>query len=91
MDFCRERYARIARAMGLSFADEAAGAEAAVRAVEQLAMDVRLPAFRTLGVPEADLETIAEMSAKNISTASNPRPMEKADYLHVLEMAMADQ
>lgn len=91
VDFCRERYARIARAMGLSFADEDAGAEAAVRAVEQLAMDVRLPAFRTLGVPEADLETIAEMSAKNISTASNPRPMEKADYLRVLEMAMADQ
>ena len=32
-------------------------------------------------------EKLAEMSAANISTESNPRPMTKEDYLNVLKMA----
>ena len=87
MAYAVERYARIAKAMGLSFESEAEGAKKAVDAVKKLAVDVDLPAFSTLDVNIDDFEKLAEMSAKNISTESNPRPMSKEDYLRVINNA----
>ena len=87
MEYCAEKYARVAQAMGFFAADPKEGAEMAVRAVKDLCRAVGLPAFRTLDVKTEDFETIAEMSAKNISTESNPRPMSKENYLEVLWMA----
>ena len=84
---CVERFADIAEAMGLKFESPAEGARAAVEAVKQLCKDVKLPAFKELGVDKGDFEKIAEMSVKNISTESNPRPMDKQDYLNVLNAA----
>jgi len=43
--------------------------------------------FSSLKVDINDFEKIAEMSVKNISTESNPRPMTKEDYLTVIENA----
>jgi alcohol dehydrogenase len=48
---------------------------------------VKLPSFASLNVNPADYAKIASMSAKNISTESNPRPMGEQDYLEVLRMA----
>ncbi len=87
MDFCPEKYARVAQAMGLSFDTVQEGAKAAVQAVKDLCRAVGLPNFRSQNVDPADFEVLAEMSAKNISTESNPRPMKKEDYLNVLRMA----
>ncbi|MDO5110991.1 MAG: iron-containing alcohol dehydrogenase [Clostridia bacterium] len=87
MDYCRERYARLGRAMGLSFSSAEEGATAAVDAVKRLCADVQLPSFKSLGIDTADFDAIAQMSVANISTASNPRPMEKSDYLNVLRSA----
>ena len=87
MDYCQEKYARVARAMGLSFQTAAEGAAAAVEAVKQLCRDVGLPTFRSLNVGQESFDLIAEMSARNISTGSNPRPMNKEDYLAVLRTA----
>ena len=84
---CMERYADIAKAMGLQFETVQEGARAAVEEVKQLCKDVNLPAFKELGVDKADFEKIAEMSARNISTESNPRPMSKEDYMNVLHAA----
>jgi alcohol dehydrogenase len=53
-----------------------------------MARDVGLPAFRSLGVREKDLQEIAEKSVKNGSNSSNPRPMEISDYMNVLEALM---
>lgn len=89
MDYCREKYARVAQAMGIPFRTTEEGAKAAVEAVKQLCRDVNLPAFRTLNVDESSFEQIAEMSARNISTESNPRPMTKDDYMAVLKNAYA--
>ena len=89
MDYCQEKYARVARAMGLSFQTAEEGAKAAVEAVKQLCRNVGLPAFRTLSVSEESFDLIAEMSARNISTDSNPRPMTKDDYMTVLKNAYA--
>ncbi len=87
MDYCVEKYARVAQAMGFFFTDAREGAQIAVSAVKELCRAVGLPDFRSLNVKTEDFDTIAEMSAKNISTESNPRPMTKEDYLEVLRMA----
>lgn len=87
MEYSVERYARIAKAMGLSFHSEPEGAEKAVEAVKKLAVDVNLPLFSSLNVNTDDFDKIAEMSLKNISTESNPRPMSKEDYLKVINRA----
>ena len=90
MDYCKGRYARIAKAMGLSYNSDEEGAMAAVEAVKQLAKDVKLPPFSSLNVNPADYRKIAAASAKNISTESNPRPMGEDDYMAVLEMAQGN-
>lgn len=88
MPYCQKKYARIAKAMGFDFSKDEQGAALAVSAVQKLAKDVKLPLFSELkGVFPSDFDLLAEMSVKNISTESNPRPMEKQDYLNVLQMA----
>jgi len=42
------------------------------------------------GADPADFGMLAENSVKNGSNASNPRPMEAADYLAVLNTLQAD-
>lgn len=87
MEYSVERYARIAKAMGLNFENEQEGAKKAVEVVKKLAIDVKLPLFSSLNVNTNDFEKLAEMSVKNISTESNPRPMTKEDYLTVINNA----
>ena len=89
MEYCKERYARIAAAMGLSDENVDRAARKAVRAVEQLASDVHLPEFNTLGVQEKDLEELAANSFKNGSNIDNPRPMSKADYLNLFQILLS--
>ena len=84
---CQDKYARVARAMGLEFSTEEEGCEKAVAAVQKLCLDVGLPEFRSLNVPVESFERIAEISARNISTESNPRPMAVEDYMAVLHSA----
>ena len=88
LDFALERYARIARAMGLEFVEPADGASLAVNRVEELAKEVGLPEFRSLGVQAEDLQELAENSARNGSNKDNPRPMSTDDYLKVLQRLM---
>jgi alcohol dehydrogenase len=87
-DHCRERYSRIGRALGLKMEGEAEGesegARAAVAAVRQLALDLKLPLFPELGVRQEDYPAIAAASERNGSNASNPRPMKQQNYLEIL-------
>lgn len=89
-EFCLERYARIAQAMGEIFDTMEEGAMKAVERVKKLSVDVGLPSFKSLRVKEEDLEKLADMAAKNISTKSNPREMTKDDYLTLFKRALAD-
>lgn len=84
---CQERYARLAQAMKLSFSNEAEGADLAIKRVEELSAAVELPPFKSLAVSPEDFDEMANLSAKNISTESNPRPMTKEDYLSVFQKA----
>ena len=88
MDYCRQRYARIASAMGISFDSTEDGARRAVETVKQLAVDVNLPAFGSFGVEAADIEELAFKSFVNGSNEDNPRPMSKDDYLILFNRMM---
>lgn len=85
MDFCTEKYARIARAMGFSYRNTRSGAQKVVAAVKKLASDLNLPEFNELGVKKADFDELAGNSAANGSNADNPRPMGKEDYLKIFK------
>jgi alcohol dehydrogenase len=86
LEYCKERYARIAAAMGLAFENVEDGAQQAVNAVKKLASDVHLPGFNSLGVQEKDLQELAANSFKNGSNIDNPRPMTKDDYLNLFQI-----
>ena len=86
-DYCVSKYARVAKAMGFEFKSDDEGADLAVKAVQQLALDVKLPLFSELNVEPKYFDILADKSAINISTESNPRPMSKEDYLYVLNNA----
>ena len=88
MDYCRERYARIASAMGISFESTEDGARKAVEAVKKLAVDLNLPSFGSFGVKAADIEELAFKSFVNGSNEDNPRPMSKDDYLILFNKMM---
>ena len=88
MEYCRERYARIARAMGISFDSTEEGARKSVEAVNQLAVDVNLPDFSSFGVKTEDIEELALKSFVNGSNVDNPRPMSKDDYLTLFNRMM---
>ena len=85
LEYCKDRYARIATAMGLSYDNVDAGARQAVKAVQKLAGDVHLPEFGALGVQEKDFEELALNAFKNGSNIDNPRPMTKEDYLSLFK------
>ncbi len=85
MSFCRDRYARIATAMGVPYKSIAEGAERAVTAVANLAAELHLPDFKSFAVKEADFEELALNSVNNGSNIDNPRPMAVEDYLSVLK------
>lgn len=85
MDYCREKYSKVAGAMGLDFGSFEEGAFKAVEAVKALAKAVELPSFRSLGIKEEDMEELALKSAMNGSNKDNPRPMDKDDYLSFMK------
>ena len=87
MEYCKERYARVARAMGQNFGDADDGANIAVQCVKQLVKEVRLPSFSSLSINPDKFADIAAMSVRNNSNPSNPRPMAAQDYMNILNAA----
>jgi len=88
MEHCRDKYARIAAAMGITCDPVREGARQAVDAVKKLAVEVNIPDFGSLGVKMEDVDELAYNSSINGSNGSNPRPMSKDDYLTVINSMM---
>ena len=88
MEYCTDKYARIATAMGIICDSAQAGAQQAVEAVKKLSQDLNIPDFASLGVKPDDVEELAHKSSINGSNASNPRPMVKDDYVSVIHRMM---
>lgn len=85
MDACVERYAEVARCLGIPFDTAEEGARAAVREVQQMAVDLELPSIEVFGVREEDFEVIAAKSEANLSNSDNPKVMTKEDYVEILK------
>lgn len=85
------KYARIARAMGIDEKDDEKTAAMGIEKIRDISKDIGLPGFSSLGVKEEDFDILADMSAKNISTDSNPRPLDKEGYLNLFKKANNDR
>jgi alcohol dehydrogenase len=55
-----------------------------VAAVHKLSDDVGIPPFSTFGIAESEFPEIAEKSFANLSSESNPRPLDVEDYMEIL-------
>ena len=80
------KYGRIARAMGVDTngmsKDEAA--KAAVEAVKQLSIDLKIPqTLREIGIPEEALPQLAKDAFNDVCTGGNPREITEADILEL--------
>ncbi len=78
LEYCPDRYALVARAMGLDvrdMSDEEAG-EAAIQAIWELTRKMGVPQkLREVNVPEDGLEQAADMALYDGSIVYNPRPV----------------
>jgi len=77
--YCDQKFVRIRGAMGL-----APGADVA-KAFDQLNADLGMPRTLTeMGVEKSVLDRAAEWAYEDHSTASNPRPAQRADFRQIM-------
>jgi alcohol dehydrogenase len=84
-DYCVEKYANVARAMGLSFKSDEEGSDAAIAAIRTLSDEVGIPVFSAFGIEASEFPEIARKSFENLSNSSNPRILSVDDYIEILE------
>lgn len=87
IDYCTSKMADLARKTGIKEQDDKKAALAFIENITALSERLEIPKFRDLDIGKDQFDTIAAMSQQNNSTPSNPRPMDKKDYLRVLENA----
>lgn len=90
-DYAREKYARVAVALGVDTAgmDEAAAADAAVDAVRTLLRTIGIPEhLSAYGVSEDQFDAIIEESLPSGSLQHNPRPLAAEDVRRILQAAL---
>ncbi len=81
---CFGKMAMLARKVGISQTDDMAASNAFIQMISELSGKLGIPVFKDLKIEEDQFEQIAGMSFKNNSTPSNPRKLEKKDYLNIL-------
>lgn len=81
------KYARIARAMGIDEKDDEKAAIKGIEHIRTLSREIGLPGIRALNVNPDDFELLADMSAKNGSSGSNPREITRDGYLALFHKA----
>lgn len=84
------KYARVARAMGIEEKDDFQAALKGIEHIKKLSKDIGLPGLKALNVNPDDFELLAEMSVKNGSNESNPRKINKEDYVMLFNKAYHD-
>ncbi len=90
MPACEKKYCRIATAMGVDVSNMtvAEGAQAAVDAVRQLSLDLKIPqTLREIGIPEDALAQLANDAFNDVCTGGNPREITEADILELYRKA----
>ena len=87
---CEKKYCRIATALGVDVSNMtvAEGAKAAVDAVRQLSLDLKIPqTLREIGIPEDALPQLANDAFNDVCTGGNPREITEADILELYKKA----
>jgi alcohol dehydrogenase class IV len=89
LSVCYEKYARVAKALGLSFVaggDPIDAAAAAIKAIMSLEKRLGVPThIGSLEIPEADLLPIVEEALTSGSLKANPREAKAEDLLNILK------
>jgi len=80
LPFALEKYARVARALGVIEADDKRAAKEGIAWIQKTSAAIGLPDFKSLGIAPEGFSLLAELSFKNGSNNSNPKPMTKEDY-----------
>lgn len=80
LPYATYKYARVARAMGIDEKDDEKAALMGIDRIAEINLAIGLPEFKSLGIAPSDYRQLAEMSAKNGSNGSNPKPMTVDDY-----------
>jgi choline dehydrogenase len=86
-----ERYARIARALGVetSGLDEKEAALAGVEEVYRLTDDVGIPSMEELGFSESEIPMLARIAAEDPQTLGNPREVDAGAYEEIYRNAFS--
>jgi choline dehydrogenase len=86
-----ERYARIARALGVDVGglDVLAASQAGVEAVYALADEVGIPTMEELGFSADEIPMLARIAYEDPQTIGNPRPVDVAGYEGIYRRAFA--
>jgi len=82
-----EKFAKIAQALGETTAGLSTleAAQKCVSAVKKLLEDLNIPSARTIGLKKQDLSRLAEAAAANVAVESNPRILDKQDFLSLFQ------
>jgi len=83
MEYCQEKYARVAEIMGCEFENLGEGAVKSVEGIKKLNEKLNIPSIDEIGFKENDIDELAKMSVNNLSNESNPRKMKKEDYVRL--------
>lgn len=83
------RYAELARLMGEKDENDGRAARRLIERVRGLSRSLGIPSFGNLGISPEHFREIAEKSAANNSSPSNPRPVGVEDYVGILRRAAA--
>lgn len=90
-DYTNDKYAQIAKAMGVKGVEtmnQEQYREAAIHAVIQLSRDCGIPqTLKEIGVKEEDLEALTDSAMADVCTGGNPRPCQREEILQVYKTA----
>ena len=88
---CVEKMANLARETGFGapdgLTDDSLVAQLFITHIRDLSTRLEIPGFKELNIARDQFETIADMSVANNSNPSNPRLLDREDYLKILENA----
>jgi alcohol dehydrogenase len=80
LDYCTDKYARIAYILGVRESDERKAALMGIKVIENISKEIGLPQFKSLNIDPKDFKKLAQLSYINGSNSSNPKLMTEEDY-----------
>ncbi|GGG13909.1 iron-containing alcohol dehydrogenase [Paenibacillus aceti] len=94
MDACPDKFAEIARALGVDTSAATSVEEAAQMAiteVRRISRAVGIPSLRESAFRVEDVEKLAKQALKDACTAANPKPVTKQDIIAIYMKAYEDE